>query len=80
MVMLFLQDEAIKLLKFSSTSNRTAPSSKHHQDKNGLKISGEVLSAPEKDLDATATESDSHLPTITYSVFVKDKQSAQESA
>ena len=59
-----------KSLKLIGTSNRTAPSSKHQQD-NGLN-NGEVLSAPIEDLD------DNQLPTIT-TMFVKDKQTTQES-
>ena len=65
-------DQIWKSFKLSSTSNRTAPSSKHHQD-NGLN-NGEVLSAPIEDLD------DNHLPTVTVtSMFVKHKQTTQES-
>lgn len=62
-------DQTWKLFKLRSTSNRTAPSSKHHQD-NGL--NGGPSSAPKKDLD------DNHLPNTT-SIFVKDKQTTQES-
>lgn len=74
------KDQTWRLTKDHGSSNRVAPSSEYHQD-NGLIIkNGGMLSAASEDADIVSTKSESHLLPNTYDMFVKDKETLQESA
>ena len=70
-----------KSIRLHGTSNRTAPEpSEHYQDNGSVIRNGELLTAPAEDGDATSTKSDGHLSNDPYTMFVKQKETLQESA
>ena len=67
-------------MKFCYPSNRTTPTEECHHDSTSIIKNGEILSNPPEDVLIATTQCDDQLPNDACNVFVKPKQSLQESA